>query len=195
MSFLCEICCVCKIKVGSGWGGNMGVSIWLPQFPEALKWYSLKGKGKKAKKHHDPQSPALHLVTLHRELGRYRWECPPTSFRPESQRWGGMNTEEMGMEQREGKVKTAMCPLTFEKTKRKGKIIYKASRKDVKTKGWVKGWQSSLKVSRFLPHFPTPFPRSLSIAWLWVPRRVVSFPFYWLVAGSSKCLDSLPKVF
>lgn len=55
----------------------MGVSIWLPQFPEALKWYSLKGKGKKAKKHHDPQSPALHLVTLHRELGRYRWECPP----------------------------------------------------------------------------------------------------------------------
>ena len=58
--------------------------IWLPQFPEALKGYSLKGKGKKAKKegapaqkHHDPQSPALHLVTLHRELDRYRWECPP----------------------------------------------------------------------------------------------------------------------
>ena len=37
----------------------MGVSIWLPQFPQALKWYSLKGKGKKAKK-----EGALHSGTL-----------------------------------------------------------------------------------------------------------------------------------
>lgn len=121
----------------------MGVSIWLPQFPQALKWYSLKGNGKNAKK-----EGALHRSTMiHRappctsSLCTGNWidtdgSAPCTSFRPESQRWGGMNTEEIGMEKREGKVKTAMCPLTFEKTKGKGKTIYKASRKDVvKTKG------------------------------------------------------------
>lgn len=121
----------------------MGVSIWLPQFPQALKLSSLKGKGKKAKK-----EGALHSGTMiHRaptctsSLCAGNWmdidgSAPCTSFRPEPQRWGGMNTEEIGMEKREGKVKTAMCPLTFEKTRGKGKIIYKASRKDVvRTKG------------------------------------------------------------
>lgn len=121
----------------------MGVSIWLPQFPQALKWYSVTEKGKKAK-----EEGALHSGTMiHRvptctsSLCTGNWmdidgSAPCTSFRPEPQRCGGMNTEQTGMEKREGTVKTAMCPLTFEKTKGKGKIIYKASRKDVvRTKG------------------------------------------------------------
>ena len=103
----------------------------------------MKGKGKKAKKEGAPhRSTMIHRAPpCASSLCTGNWididgSAPRTSFRPESQRWGGMNTEEMGMEKREGKVKTAMCPLTFEKTKRKGKIIYKASRKDVvKTKG------------------------------------------------------------